>query len=76
MRFLSALLKEVELVDVTEEVFDCRDPKDNKFLELAVDGKAEFIITGDDDLFDPKSFSRSFDCDAERIPFDSLSRSC
>ena len=28
----------------------CRDPKDNKFLELAVSGKADFIITGDQDL--------------------------
>lgn len=29
---------------------DCRDPKDNKFLELAVEAKASCIITGDDDL--------------------------
>jgi predicted nucleic acid-binding protein len=28
----------------------CRDSKDNKFLELAVDGKADFIITGDKEL--------------------------
>jgi len=28
----------------------CRDPRDNKFLELAVDGKAQIIITGDQDL--------------------------
>ncbi|HVS93050.1 MAG TPA: putative toxin-antitoxin system toxin component, PIN family [Mucilaginibacter sp.] len=28
----------------------CRDPKDNKFLELAVDSKAACIITGDKDL--------------------------
>lgn len=29
---------------------ECRDPKDNKYLELAVSGKAECIITGDEDL--------------------------
>ncbi len=29
---------------------ECRDPKDNKYLELAVNGKAEYIITGDQDL--------------------------
>ena len=29
---------------------ECRDPKDNKYLELAVNGKAEYIITGDRDL--------------------------
>ncbi len=28
----------------------CRDSKDNKYLELAVSGKAESIITGDKDL--------------------------
>lgn len=39
-----------EPIDVKERVLDCRDPKDNKFLELAVSGKADFIITGDADL--------------------------
>ncbi|HZH96408.1 MAG TPA: putative toxin-antitoxin system toxin component, PIN family [Flavisolibacter sp.] len=29
---------------------DCRDPKDNKFLELAVAANASCIITGDADL--------------------------
>jgi uncharacterized protein len=28
----------------------CSDPKDNNFLELAVDGRADFILTGDSDL--------------------------
>ncbi len=28
----------------------CRDSKDNKYLELAVNGKAEYLITGDQDL--------------------------
>lgn len=50
MRFLIALIKEVELVEVTEVVTDCRDNKDNKFLELAVSGKADCVISGDEDL--------------------------
>ncbi len=50
MRFLIALLKEAELVEITEEITDCRDAKDNKFLELAVSGRADFIISGDNDL--------------------------
>lgn len=37
-------------VNVTSIITDCRDPKDNKFLELAVDGKADYIVTGDNDL--------------------------
>lgn len=31
-------------------IIDCRDPKDNKFLELAFAGKANCIVTGDKDL--------------------------
>ena len=50
MRFLIALLKEVEMVEVTETISDCRDVKDNKFLELAVSGKADCIVSGDEDL--------------------------
>lgn len=34
----------------TEIILDCRDSKDNKFLELAVAADASCIITGDDDL--------------------------
>jgi putative PIN family toxin of toxin-antitoxin system len=50
IRFLMALLREAELIEIGEQVTDCRDPKDNKFLELAVAGRADFIISGDDDL--------------------------
>jgi len=50
MRFLVALLKESELVGITEQISECRDPKDNKFLELAVCGNADVLVTGDDDL--------------------------
>ncbi len=50
MRFLVALLKEAELVEITEVVTDCRDVEDNKFLELAVSGKADCIVSGDEDL--------------------------
>ncbi len=50
MRFLVALLKESELVGITEQISDCRDPKDNKFLELAVCGNTDVLVTGDADL--------------------------
>ena len=32
------------------EIVMCRDPKDDKFLELAYAAKAKCIITGDQDL--------------------------
>jgi uncharacterized protein len=38
------------VVEVIEAITDCRDPKDNKFLELAVSGCATCIISGDADL--------------------------
>jgi hypothetical protein len=41
-----------ELVIVTDSVTACRDPKDDKFLALAVSGKADCIIAGDRDLLD------------------------
>lgn len=50
MRFLIGLLKETELIDTTETITICRDPRDNKLLELAVDGTADYIVTGDTDL--------------------------
>lgn len=38
------------LVEVIEKVQECRDPKDEKILELALNGGAEYIISGDKDL--------------------------
>jgi putative PIN family toxin of toxin-antitoxin system len=35
---------------IEERIGICRDPKDNMFLELAVNGHADVIITGDADL--------------------------
>jgi len=36
--------------EISEIITTCRDPKDNKFLELAVSTNALCIITGDKDL--------------------------
>ncbi len=49
-QILSKLLLDSELVEITETITICRDPKDNKFLEVAVSGEADLIITGDQDL--------------------------
>ena len=45
-----AINRVVTHVAVRSVVTDCRDPKDNPFLELALDGKADAIISGDKDL--------------------------
>ena len=38
------------LLPVTHKVRTCRDPKDDMYLELALSGKADCIVTGDPDL--------------------------
>jgi len=48
--FLAVLARDATWVDVTVTIAACRDPKDDKFLELAVDGRASHIVTGDLDL--------------------------
>ncbi len=55
--FLAALVKQAEFLEViTEKITDCRDAKDNKFLELAVCVAADCIISGDGDLLDLHPF--------------------
>jgi putative PIN family toxin of toxin-antitoxin system len=58
-RYLSQESKQELINDLTKTslfiepciiINECRDVKDNKYLELAVTGKAECIITGDQDL--------------------------
>jgi uncharacterized protein len=50
LKFLAAFIRDTTLVDIAEIVTECRDPKDNKFLELALNGNANYIISGDNDL--------------------------
>lgn len=48
--FLEELIQNATIVEVNSQIKECRDPKDNKFLELAVDGNADCIVSGDADL--------------------------
>ena len=48
--FLAALVERAFFVAPADEVRACRDPKDDKFLDLAVTGRAAYIISGDRDL--------------------------
>ena len=38
------------MVTIVERIAACRDPTDDKFLELAVNGRADLIVSGDADL--------------------------
>jgi uncharacterized protein len=44
------MLEVAERVAITERITACRDPDDDKFLELAVSGRADVIVSGDGDL--------------------------
>lgn len=50
MRFMVGFLKIAEMIEINETIVACRDPKDDKLLELAVSGEADFLVTGDKDL--------------------------
>jgi len=48
--FLAQIESAAEFVPLIQLVRACRDPKDDKFLEVALNGRADVIITGDADL--------------------------
>lgn len=48
--FINQFALAVSLVEIDSRLTDCRDSKDNKFLELAVDRKATGLVSGDQDL--------------------------
>ncbi len=48
--FIRVLNRVAERIIVTAPIKACRDPKDDKFLEVALNGEANLILTGDRDL--------------------------
>jgi putative PIN family toxin of toxin-antitoxin system len=55
-RFLSTLPEFATHVVIVERIEACRDPQDDKFLEAAVNGKADFLVTGDRALLSIQTF--------------------
>jgi len=55
-QFLAKLKLESEAVQIVKIIKECRDPKDDKFLEVAINGNATHIITGDKDLLELHPF--------------------
>jgi putative PIN family toxin of toxin-antitoxin system len=47
---VSLILLRGEAVAPEQPITACRDPRDDKFLEVAVTGKADIIVSGDQDL--------------------------
>jgi len=48
--FFQLLSRVAIRIEILRTVTACRDPKDDQFLELAVNGRADAVVTGDADL--------------------------
>jgi len=51
---VSKMHKRSKMIQTKTTINLCRDTKDNFLLELATDGKAHFLLTGDNDLLSMK----------------------
>jgi len=49
-RILNLIDQYGQLTDVKSDINICRDKKDNFLLNLSIDSKADYLITGDNDL--------------------------
>jgi putative PIN family toxin of toxin-antitoxin system len=54
--FIRLLGRIAEMIPIVRVVRACRGPRDDKFLEVAVNGRADLIITGDRDLLELNPF--------------------
>jgi putative PIN family toxin of toxin-antitoxin system len=59
VEMLSNLESYIDLIEVKSTIQICRDPKDNFLLSLAVDGNADFLLTGDKDLLEIKKIEKT-----------------
>ncbi len=66
--FLEAFVERATFVETTEEIRVCRDARDDKFLELAVSGVADYIITGDKELLSLNPVSRNTHRNGGSVP--------
>ncbi len=48
-----------QLIAIQSNIQACRDPKDNFLLNLAIDGKADYLVTGDLDLLDMQTIGKT-----------------
>jgi uncharacterized protein len=56
---LETIEEYADFVRVRTQIDVCRDPKDNFLLSLAIDGNADFLLTGDKGLLDLVKFGET-----------------
>jgi len=47
---VAIIRRDAEFIEIVTAIRKCRDPKDDKFLECAVDGKADYLVSADEDI--------------------------
>lgn len=58
-KFIELLKQVSEIINPLPSVTICRDPKDNFLLDLAKHSKADYLITGDNDLLVVQNFENT-----------------
>ena len=58
IEFIENIIANALSVQIVERVFECRDPKDDKYLSLAISAQADAIVSGDEDLLVLNPFRR------------------
>ena len=56
---LKTIGRYADFVKVQTKIEVCRDPKDNFLLSLSIDGNADYLLTGDQDLLDLIKFGET-----------------
>jgi uncharacterized protein len=50
LQFIRLIAQTAKFIPIIQTIRECRDPKGDKFLEVAWNGQADMIVTGDADL--------------------------
>jgi putative PIN family toxin of toxin-antitoxin system len=56
---LISLLYQANIVELISSVELCRDPKDDKFVDCAISGRVQFLVSYDNDLIDDSELKQA-----------------
>ena len=56
-KLYTKFLSKVSIFEIKSDLKVCRDPDDDKFINCAIDAKAIYIVSGDNDLLTLKNFA-------------------
>ena len=56
-KLFEKFFRDLHNFEIKSDLKICRDPKDDKFINCAIDAKAIYIVSGDDDLLTIKNFA-------------------